>query len=353
MSTRRITEHDVPALALGCALLGTGGGGGVEPEVLATTRALREHGPVPVVTLADLADDDLILPLSAIGAPTVAAELLPSGAEAGAIRRVVEARYGRAVAAVMATEIGGANGVAPVGWAAGLGLPLLDADGMGRAFPELQMVSMNVAQIPPSAVVLADTVGNVATLDTVDADWAEQWARALCVASGSSAVLADFVMTAAQARTGVIAGSVSRALRLGTLLREAADPLPALIAELGAAHLVTGKVAAVARRTEGGFVHGTATVRGTGPYTGTEVVLDLQNENLRARQDGRVLAVVPDLIAVVDAYTGVAVATESLRYGQRVAVLSWACDPIWRTPRGLALAGPAAFGTDLGAADAS
>ena len=42
-----------------------------------------------------------------------------------------------------------------------------------------------------------------------------------------------------------------------------------------------------------------------------------------------------------------AIHTERLRYGQRVSVIAFPCDPIWRTPRGLALAGPRAFGYDF------
>ena len=40
--------------------------------------------------------------------------------------------------------------------------------------------------------------------------------------------------------------------------------------------------------------------------------------------------------------------TEFLRFGQRVSVLTWACDPLWRTKRGLEIAGPGAFGYDIG-----
>jgi DUF917 family protein len=30
-----------------------------------------------------------------------------------------------------------------------------------------------------------------------------------------------------------------------------------------------------------------------------------------------------------------------------VSVLAWPCDPLWRTPRGIELAGPLAFGYDF------
>src|SRR5207245_5099634 len=54
----------------------------------------------------------------------------------------------------------------------------------------------------------------------------------------------------------------------------------------------------------------------------------------------------PDLISVLDVESAEAITTERLRYGQRVAVIAYPCDPIWRTPGGLQLAGPAAFGYD-------
>ena len=41
--------------------------------------------------------------------------------------------------AVMSCEIGGANGLEPLAIAARMGLPVVDADFMGRAFPELQV----------------------------------------------------------------------------------------------------------------------------------------------------------------------------------------------------------------------
>ena len=47
----------------------------------------------------------------------------------------------------MAAEIGAGNGVLPVTWAARLGLPVVDADGMGRSFPEVPQVTMNLAGI--------------------------------------------------------------------------------------------------------------------------------------------------------------------------------------------------------------
>ncbi|MEU7001240.1 DUF917 domain-containing protein [Nonomuraea sp. NPDC046570] len=344
---QQILADDVAALARGCAVLGTGGGGDVRAGALAATRAIGEYGPVPLVQLADLPADALVVPLSAIGAPTVSHEMIHGEDEPRRIADEVERLFGRPPAAVMSSEIGGSNGVAPVAWAARLGLPLLDADGMGRAFPEVQMVSMYVAGLPADLVIMSDVVGNVVTIRPVDGLWSERLARAVCVASGSSAMMADYVLTAEQARGAVIEGTVTRAVEIGLATEHAADPLAALEKTLGAVRLITGRLSDVERRTSGGFVKGTAVVEGTDACRGRTLTLEIQNENLVAIEDGRILAMVPDLIAVVDSETATAVQTEALRYGQRVAVLAWACDPLWRTPKGLETAGPRAFGYDL------
>ena len=43
----------------------------------------------------------------------------------------------------MPAETGGINSFAPLVAGANLGLPVLDADGMGRAFPELQVCHLH------------------------------------------------------------------------------------------------------------------------------------------------------------------------------------------------------------------
>lgn len=342
-----IAESDLADLAVGCAVLGTGGGGATNGSLAAAIAAVRDTGPVPLLAVDDLADDDVVLSMSMIGAPTVGQEMLPSADQSERLVKVVTELSGITPRAIMAAEIGGSNGVSPVAWSARSGLPLLDADSMGRAFPEGQMTTVNIAGIPPGVIVMSDVLGNVSVLHAIDARWAERHARALCVASGASSMVADHTLTGADARHGVLAGSVSRAISIGRAVRGAADPLGALRVELGAAELVEGKVIDVDRTTKGGFVRGAVTISGTGPDKGRLLRIEIQNENLVAIEDGAVLAAVPDLITVVDTQTAAAIFTENLSYGQRVTVLAWPCDPVWLTPKGLELAGPRAFGYDL------
>jgi len=145
-----------------------------------------------------------------------------------------------------------------------------------------------------------------------------------------------------------VRNSVSLAIRIGEAISSApGSPVSALIAELGAFSLVNGKISDVERRTIKGFARGSVVIDGLGEDAGRLIRLELQNENLVALERGRLLASVPDLITVLDSETADAIATERIRYGQRVNVIAFACDPVWRTERGIALTGPRAFGYDL------
>jgi DUF917 family protein len=160
-------------------------------------------------------------------------------------------------------------------------------------------------------------------------------------------VAAEYMMTAEQARRATVRGTVSLAIRIGEAMAAAADPIAALIAVTGGFILVGGKVTDVERRTTKGFVRGSVVIEGLGDDAGRLLRLEVQNENLIALEQGTVRASVPDLISVLDSETADAIATERVQYGQRVTVIGMACDPIWRTPPGLQMAGPRAFGYDF------
>ena len=134
---RLLDPSSLHALARGCAVLGAGGGGDTYLALLQALQATEDYGPVALVDLDELPDDELIMPCGGIGAPTVSIEKIENGDEGERLRDHLEGLTGRRVAALMAGEIGGGNGLVPVAWAARMGLPVVDADGMGRAFPEV------------------------------------------------------------------------------------------------------------------------------------------------------------------------------------------------------------------------
>jgi uncharacterized protein len=345
---RLLDPGTLRALARGCAILGAGGGGDSYVALLQVLQATEDYGPAQLIDLDELPDDALIMPCGGIGAPTVTIEKFENGDEGERLREHLEFMTDRRVAALMPAEIGAGNGVLPVTWAARIGLPVVDADGMGRSFPEVPMVTMNLAGIPACPAVMTDERGNLAVFRTISGHWAERLERAAAVEFGGAASSTEFSLTAAQARGATVRNSVSKAIRIGeTLAGARGSPVDALIAELGAFKLITGKVLDVERHTTSGFVRGSVVIEGLRQDDGRLIRLELQNENLVALERGRVLASVPDLITVLDSETAEAILTETIRYGQRVTLIAFACDPVWRTERGLDVAGPRAFGYDF------
>src|SRR5438477_7696627 len=169
---KRLLDPDsLRALARGCAVLGAGGGGDTYLSLLQALQATEDHGPVSLVDLDELPDDSLIMPCGGIGAPTVSSEKIENGNEGERLRKQLEYLTGRRVAALMAGEIGGGNGLLPIAWAAAMHLPIVDADGMGRAFPEVPQVTMQLAGISPSPAVMTDERGNLVVLRTFSGDW--------------------------------------------------------------------------------------------------------------------------------------------------------------------------------------
>jgi DUF917 family protein len=306
---------------------------------------------VTLVSVDEVPDEALVVNSAMMGAPTVMVEKLPAGDEIRAAFEALQAYLGRPVSHVTCVEAGGLNSTIPFVTAASLGLPLVDADGMGRAFPEIQMIIPTMFGIAATPMAIADEKGNSAILNTIDNRWTERFARSITVDMGSSAFIALYSMSGRQMKEAMVRDALSLAQDLGRVIREAnerhTDAVSAVIERLRGRLIFQGKVADLWRRTEAGFAKGGARLDGIDSHAGSTLDLRFQNEHLVAIRDGEVQASVPDLIIVLDAESGQPITTEELRYGFRVSVLGAPCDPRWRTPAGLELVGPRYFGYDF------
>lgn len=347
---RTIHAEDLEDIAIGGAILGTGGGGDPYVGKLMAQEAIRKHGPVKLVDVDELPDDALVVPVCMMGAPTVMTEKLPQGDELMNAFRQLEKVLGRRIDAVLCGEAGGINSTTPFVVAAASGLPLIDGDGMGRAYPELQMETFTLHGVSATPMVLCDDKGNSLVLETVSNGWTERLARAATVEMGGSALLAFYPMSGEVAKKAVVRGTLSLCVNLGRTLRETrtahADPVAAITRLLGASIIFHGRVKDVDRRTIGGFARGSARFDGLDEWKGHGFRLDFQNEFLMAERDGKIICTTPDLITLLEAETGAPVTADSLRYGLRLVALAFPCNPQWQTPAGIALVGPRYFGYD-------
>jgi DUF917 family protein len=349
---RGLDEERLEDLVLGAGVLGAGGGGNPYYGRLRLLPYLREGRCPPVVAPDDVPDDALIASVGGMGAPTVGVERLPRGDEALVALRALEAHLGRSIGYLIPSEIGGSNAVAPFVTGAMAGLSVIDADGMGRAFPELQHCTFTIYGVRCTPAALVDIKHHTTLFTGVeDPETLERFARALTVQMGGAAAYAFPVMSGADVKRTAVRGTLSLAAAAGAAVRRARarheDPIAALLEVTGGAVLFHGKLVNVERRLEGGFARGRLTLEGLDDDRREILEIELQNEYLIARRRGEVLASVPDLVCLVDRLTAEPVTTEVARYGLRVAAVGIPAPRLLRTPQALRVVGPRAFGYDL------
>jgi len=348
-----LDETKLEALAIGAGILGTGGGGNPYYGKLHVRRLLRKGRRIRIVAPDEVPDDALVVSVGGMGAPTIGIERIHRGDEPLVALRALEQHLGRPATHLVPGEIGGANALRPMAVGALAGLPVVDGDGMGRAFPELQMDTFAIYGVPATPAALADIYHNVVLFPWLrDAITLERYARAVTIQMGGAAGFAFPAMTGSELRRVVIPFTVTLAVELGEAVlsarRRHRDPIEAALAVSGGCLLFRGKIVDVERRLAAGFARGTVRLEGLAEDRGSQLRIDFQNENLIAYRDGEVVAVVPDLICLVDLETAEPVTTEVVRYGLRVAVLGIPAPASLRTPQALAVVGPAAFGyTDV------
>jgi len=349
---QEIGVDEITDLAAGSAFLGTGGGGDPYLGSLLCREGIGQFGPVRLLDVDDLADDDAVFGAAAIGAPTVMIEKLFSIEDQDRAVRSLERVLGRAATAITSLEIGGCNSMMPVAYAAMRGLPIVDGDGMGRAFPQLQMTSMNISGVSCSPITLADEHGNVVLFETEDGKKGEELARPVVAAMGAAGCMSCYPMTGAQARSALVPRTLSAAIAIGQAIHgktytqlPPTERLLAAVRELelygDARCAFEGKIVSVDRDTRDGWVFGTCEIQalaGSGTATVT-----FQNENLKLTVDCALRCIVPDLITIVDSETARAIPTERLAYGQRVSVIICSAPAQLTSLAALSIVGPAAF----------
>ena len=344
-----LNAEQLENIEIGAGILGTGGGGNPYYGKLWVRRLLAEGASIRIARPDEVPDEALVVSVGSMGAPVVSGERVLRGTESLVALRALEKHLGRPATHLIPGEIGGSNALRPLALGALAGLPVIDGDGMGRAFPELQMETFCIYGVPATPAALADIHHNVVLFPSLrDAATLERYARAVTVQMGGSAGYAFPAMSGAVARRTCIPLTLSLSEAIGVAVRAArrahTDPVTAVLEVIGGQVLFQGKVIDVQRRLAAGFARGLLELEGLGTDRGDRLTIAIQNEYLIARRNGEVVATVPDLVCLVDRETAEPVATEVVRYGLRVAVLGVPAPARLKTAEALAVVGPGAFG---------
>lgn len=348
-----LKEQDLNDLIEGCAILGTGGGGSPKRGLELIRNDLKARHEFKLIGLEEVLDDALIASPYMCG--SVSPEEGTEGDEQLECLKAFEALeeyMGQEFFAAIPTEIGGGNTAVALSVAARRGIPVVDADPAGRSVPELQHTTFYIKNVPIAPLAVASAKGDIIILKEVADDFrAEAIVRAIAVASGNRAGVADHPLQGRVLKGSVIPGTLSKALAIGAAVRVARssgrDPVEAAIAAGEGYLLFKGKVTLTSWRIDEGFTVGELLVSGKDDYLGHQYRIWYKNEQIISWFDEEPDVMVPDLICVLNPKTGEAITNPNCREGMEVAVIGYPAPELWRSPRGLELFGPRHFGYEI------
>lgn len=368
-----ISETDLHWITIGCYILGTGGGGSPYSTMLRVRGILQAGGTVRVVSPDDLKDDDLIGSGGAAGSPTVGIEKLSADEIMDAQNGLYELFKGGRATHIIPLEIGGSNGLQGlvIGASTNMNVPCVDGDWMGRAYPtkwQTTPVVFGERKIVFAPVCVADGNGNTLYMPTAKSDLkVEQVIRAALSQMGSAVGTADAPVTGEETKRWAVEHTISLSWRIGREVARARKEnridsvAESIIDAVGGPEtgrvLFKGKIVGVERKLWMGHVYGEVIIEGTESQFSGKIKIPFKNENIAAirMHDGEesktgeernedVLAIVPDLISVIDAQNGEAIGTPEYRYGLLVLVIGITASERWTSPKGIEIGGPNAFG---------
>jgi hypothetical protein len=271
--------------------------------------------------------------------------------------RELEAYTGKKVSVVFALELGGSNTPGPMHAAAELGLKLADGEGCGRAVPEASQILPALYGHPLCPASICDEWGNVLILKhATSLGVAEALGKGVSIVTKlpdpyAFCGMACYLIQVSEMKRMVIPGSITRALALGQVIREARetgrDPVVAAADFVGGWVLFKGVVTRRNWEDTGGYQIGTTEISGTGQDQGHTFRIWFKNEHHVSWRDGQPFVTSPDLLAVVQDGTAEPLTNTYLSEGETVAVIGMKAAAPYRTPAGLEVLGPKHFGFNL------
>lgn len=377
-----LNETDLAWLADGCYVLGCAGGGSPAASLIQLRDIVRAGHKIRIIDQSSLKDDALIYWGGHMGSPAVSVERLQSIETVQAFEVLMEYMHHEKFDAVMGLEIGGANGLEPmlVGSTKYFDAPVIDGDWMGRAYPTYWQTTLAVhvpGELVPCAIDSGDGKSIIMTR-APDDEIVDRALRASCSEMGSRVGMAARPTKTEYVRKYGVLNTCSLAWRIGRCIAtcEANNRLSsvaeAIVEEAGGAEtakiLFRGKIVAVERRLVKGHSYGTVHIaafddndqdeeqsrdKSKPLVSGGTLKIPFKNENIFAEhtsEDGttRIIASVPDLIAILDNGSGRALGVPEFKYGYRVTVIGITCSPRWtEVQAGLDIGGPKAFGYEI------
>lgn len=348
-----IKKQDIPLLAIGAKMLACGGGGNTKTVQQLLLSIMGEEDTISVKALTEL-EDEWIAAVGIMGSTILYDESIPSGQEGVQVLKHYESTVQKKVQALIPVEIGGVNALTPLVTAFQHKLPIVDGDGMGRAFPELKMTTFHLSDIPLSPIVLGTHEGHT-YIDRSDIKDTLQEVEEFIGKNGGYVHFLCFAASGKKIRTSMIPGSLHLAYRLGKVVSEYL-PAKQKILEMNAVfensiygkpiQIISGMVAEVERWFEKDSLIGRFLIDGRSAFSNRRIQIEFKNEYFSIKEN-EYLCTTPDLILVLNNETLTPYNVSEIQAGHSVVVFAVPAPSILRTKEMLEQVGPEKFGIGI------
>ncbi|MFE4777792.1 DUF917 family protein [Streptomyces sp. NPDC056713] len=350
-----ISADDVPALHEGARFYSQAACGTNKSSLTSWLAGLLDrNGPVAMRRVESVARDTPCIALCVLGSGAALADLPPAGDEFALAVQRLEQLQQVSFGAVYPLAAATVSALVTVAAASQLGVPLLDADGMGRVFAPVHHTSMHLAGLSPTPLVAQGPTGESVLIDTPAAGRADRLLRATVDSLGGWAALAAYPACAGTLRRATLPGTVSRLINVGRLLRASTGPdrlVDRLAAITGCRRIGRGRIVELEhlrRPTDvTASAHPSSLVMDELAGQRRQLRIELRNEVVAVFADGALVAAAPDVVCLMDDSRGELASLDSLEPGDLLDVLATPAEALWYSPKALAMVGPSSHGIHL------
>lgn len=354
--------EDLEYIGVGAAIYGSGGGGSPYYILQVAKSLISQNKKIRVIALEDIKPTELIYQYAFFGAPTCITEKLTNNTEletsSKLIKMISNISHPGHSQVIMTIEIGGLNSISPLCYAAECGLPVVDGDLMGRAYPSINYTTTAINDKQVSPITLSDDNYNSFTIYNDQVNDNRSFEKSFRNIVEGMSLVAGICHKPLDKDLFkyVVQNSLTNVWNLGRELIKAkvlkSRSYHSIFKEHGGEFLFEGKITMVNRNEINGYNEGALTISGFGEFSNQEVKVIFRNENLLAEHTDnktgqkKIIGLVPDIISLLDVDNFQAILCEQLKFGQKAFLIRLPAPTLLATREKIHLTGWKSFGME-------
>ncbi len=333
-----LDQNDVDAMLIGFSIYGTGGGGDPEWGRKIIENDFSKGRFYNIIDPEDVEDDAFICSGGIMGSVKALEdmsydEIIASWEDDFILMKAIremEKIKGKKVDYIIPFEAGGLNSPVIMTLAARLGIPVVNADAVGRSAPETQMTSFIGYGISLNPMPLVDNKGNtIVVMNSNESTYADEIGRFVVTKGGGMGANAHYAMSGAELKKSCIPGAISNSIRIGKLILEAKEkgknPVEEFTEKEKGLKLFEGTVTEVVGEDKGGFYLTNVILNGSGGFINKTAKLVIKNEVMAVWVDGAIKSVFPDLACMLYTESGIGVMSSDIKEGMKISLVGLPC----------------------------